>query len=220
MPLPKTTRADVLTYASAHIPDEDWHVEFFSFVADTRLRGQLGKEYWAARSIYKMLEGVQASGSLQRAQVKLQVLQYASLYEAVLHYLLFAKYQDTAEVRALTEGTHRTNVAVSRDLRAKLTATTRVPDAELVVMRVTAAEADITKIRFDAKAAAAAALGLVTEPLRKDLVEVFSARNAIHLHAEIRKNLQYQLELSRKAYRRMQPLQRQVVARLTTDGRI
>jgi len=64
----------------------------------------------------------------------------------------------------------------------------------------------ITTIRFDAKAQAAANFGLITTTLRDDLVEVFSARNAIHLHAEINKNLNYQLELSKKAYRRMQPL--------------
>ncbi len=97
---------------------------------------------------------------------------------------------------------------------------TRVPDVELVVMRETIGVADITKIRFDAKAAVAQRLGLVTADLRDDLVEVFSARNAIHLHAEIRKNLRYQLDLSIKAYRRMQPLREQIVARLTKDGKL
>lgn len=87
-------------------------------------------------------------------------------------------------------------------------------------MRATTAAADISKIRFDVKAGTAASLGLVTPSLRDDLVEVFSARNAIHLHAEIKKNLNYQLDLSRKAYRRMQPLKNQVVARLAVDGRL
>ena len=220
MPLPKATRTEVLAYAQAHLPAERWHVEFFDFVADARLRGHLGKEYWAARCIYKFLEGVQASASLQRAQVKLQVLQYASIYEAVLHYLLFSKYPDTPEVRALCETTRRVNIAVSRDLRARLVAQTRVPDGELVVMRATTDAADITKIRFDTKAETALALGLLSPALRDDIVKVFSARNAIHIHAEIKKNLNYQLDLSRKAYRRMQPLKRQVVERLTLDGRL
>jgi hypothetical protein len=220
MPLPKVTRTEVLSYAAAHIPDEAWHVHFFDFVSDPRLRGQLGKEYWAARCVYKMLEGVQASGSLLRTQVKVQVLQYASLYEAVLHYLLFTKYADAPAVQVLTQTTHRVNVAISQDLRARLVKQTKVPVGELVVMRATPTDADITKIRFDVKAATATSLGLVSISLRDDLVEVFSARNAIHLHAEIKKNLNYQLDLSRKAYRRMKPLKNQVVARLTADGRL
>ena len=202
------------------MPNENWHVDFFDFVADLSLRQRLGQEYWAARCIYKLLESVQASGSLQRAQIKVQVLQYASMYEAVLHYVLFERYQHTPEVRALGESPHRVKVAVSRELRVKLVTQTGVPDKELVVTRETVGVADITKIRFDTKAAVAERLGLVTADLRGDLVEVFSARNAIHLHAEIRKNLKYQLNLSMKAYRRMQPLREQIVARLTKDGRL
>ena len=44
MPLPKTTRTEITDYAAAHIPNEEWHVQYFDFVADARLRRQLGKE--------------------------------------------------------------------------------------------------------------------------------------------------------------------------------
>jgi hypothetical protein len=60
----------------------------------------------------------------------------------------------------------------------------------------------------------------MADALRDEVVEVFSARNAIHVHAEIRKSLDYQLDLSRKAYRRMQLLKRQVVERSTPRRQI
>ena len=220
MPLPNSTRDEVLGYAKAHIPDAKWHVDFFDFVGNQALRRRLGKEYWAARCVYKMLEGVRATGSLRRTQVKLQVLLYASIYEAVLHYVLFTKYKTAPQVRKLGENTRRVKVSVSRDLRAKLVAQTRIVDTELVVTRETPGVADITKIRFDVKAETAHALGLVTAGLRDDLIEVFSARNAIHLHAEIRKGLKYELELSKKAYRRLMPFRQQVRDQLTRDGKL
>lgn len=220
MPLPVSTRNEIIGYAQRDLPEETWFLDYFDFVTDTNLRKRLGAEFWSARLIYKLLESVRAMGGLQRAQIKLQVLQYASMYEAILHYLLFHVYHDTAVVRALMESPRRTKVAVSRELRAKLVLQTNIPESQLVVSRETVGKTDVTKIRFDAKAQTAVELGLITEALRDDLVEVFSARNAIHLHAEIKKNLNYQLELSKKAYRRMQPLKKQIVARLRSDGRI
>lgn len=48
-------------------------------------------------------------------------------------------------------------------------------------------------------------MGLIEEWLKDELIEIYEARNAIHIHAEIRKSLDYQLELSKNAYRRMRP---------------
>jgi len=43
-------------------------------------------------------------------------------------------------------------------------------------------------------------------------------RNAIHIHAEIRKSLDYQIDLSKKAYKRMQPFKHQVVSGMSARG--
>ncbi|WAG12385.1 hypothetical protein NRZ32_04400 [Aeromonas dhakensis] len=75
---------------------------------------------------------------------------------------------------------------------------------------------DVTKVRFDKKADCAFQLGLIDEWLKDYLVEIYEARNAIHIHAEIRKSLDYQLELSRNAYRRMRPFIDQIKTRLPT----
>lgn len=68
-----------------------------------------------------------------------------------------------------------------------------------------------TKVRFDKKAECAAELGIIEEWLKDDLVEFYEARNAIHIHAEIRKTLAYELDLSRLAYFRMQPFKEQII---------
>lgn len=78
-------------YARKHIADEDWHKSFFDFIDDPKLANRLGEEFLAARYIYKLLEGLEADEWLQRAQIRLQILSYASIYEAALHHLLFVK---------------------------------------------------------------------------------------------------------------------------------
>ncbi|WP_199173723.1 hypothetical protein [Comamonas sp. 26] len=75
-----------------------------------------------------------------------------------------------------------------------------------------------SKVRFDKKAECAAALGLIEDWLKDELIEFYEARNAIHIHAEIRKSLNYQLDLSKRAYLRMQPFKEQVSAALTARG--
>ncbi|CAN5386671.1 hypothetical protein BH09SUM1_BH09SUM1_31860 [soil metagenome] len=69
-----------------------------------------------------------------------------------------------------------------------------------------------SKVRFDGKVKCAVALGIIELPLGEELIEIYEARNAIHIDAEIRKNFQYELKLSTMAYRRLQPFKDQIVA--------
>lgn len=52
----------------------------------------------------------------------------------------------------------------------------------------------LTQVRFDRKVRCARALGIVDEDLSGDLIAIYDARNAIHIHAEIRKGVEYELE--------------------------
>ena len=70
---------------------------------------------------------------------------------------------------------------------------------------------DIAKVRFDDKAQCASGLGLIKPQLCRDLIAIYEARNAIHLHAELRKNLTYEIEMARTAYRRLAPFRSQLV---------
>ena len=79
---------------------------------------------------------------------------------------------------------------------------------------------DETKVRFDRKAECAWSLGIIEEWLKDELVEFYEARNSIHIHAEIRKSLEYELDLSRRAYMRMQPFREQIVDWAQSQGTI
>lgn len=74
---------------------------------------------------------------------------------------------------------------------------------------------DISKVRFDKKADCAEALGLIAPWLKDEIIEFYEARNAIHIHAEIKKSLAYQLDLSKRAYMRMEPFIDQITENFT-----
>ena len=56
--------------------------------------------------------------------------------------------------------------------------------------------------------------------LLNEIIEIYSNRNGIHIIAEQRKNIQYELDLSKKAYRRMKPFIAQLKEKLEADGKI
>lgn len=53
-------------------------------------------------------------------------------------------------------------------------------------------------------------MGIIEDWLKEELIEFYEARNSIHIHAEIRKSLNYELDLSRRSYMRLQPFKEQV----------
>ena len=76
---------------------------------------------------------------------------------------------------------------------------------------------DITKVRFDDKADVAFKLGLIDKPLMEEVIHFYNLRNGIHLHAELRKQIVWDLEMSKMAYWRIEKLNKLVEEKLIKD---
>ena len=98
MSFPPDVKAAVEEYARAHLPPDSWYTQFFDFVADADLARRLAEEFKAARTVYKLFRGLDAVDWMQRAEVRIQVLQYASIYEAVLHHILFDRLASASAI--------------------------------------------------------------------------------------------------------------------------
>lgn len=215
MPFPPEIRDTIRQYALADLPDASWHRGFFAFVRDAALASRLGEEFLSTRFLYKVLEGLEAEEWLLRAQIRMQVLSYASIYEAVLHYLLFDLLSADPQVVALTEFPTKKLISIPSQHQAQLEKYLRHDGKEILPTYEAIGHTDVTKVRFDRKAECAFSLGFIADWLRDDLIEFYEARNAIHIHAEIRKNLNYELELSRRAYLRMEPFKDQILVQMS-----
>ena len=211
-------KASIESYVKAHLADEAWHYEFFSFVNDPDLRQRLADEFLSARFLYKILEGLGADEWLLRAQIRMQILSYASIYEAVLHHVLFERLPNNSLVISLTEFPTKKIVSIPRESQSLLDKHLSHDGKRIIPTYEAIGRTEQTKVRFDSKAKCAFALGFVQDWMRDELIEFYEARNAIHIHAEIRKSLNYQLDLSRRAYLRMEPFREQVTDRLISIG--
>ena len=212
------TKKTIESYVTAHIADEKWHRDFFSFVRNSALARRLGDEFLSPRYLYKILEGLEADSWLLRAQIRMQILSYASIYEAVIHHVLFECLPDDPKVVRLTEFPTKKVISIPRESQELLEKHLVHDGRRIIPTYMALGRTDETKVRFDRKAECAFGIGFIEEWLRDDLIEFYEARNAIHIHAEIRKSLKYQIDLSRRAYLRMEPFRDQVSARLMSLG--
>lgn len=220
MAFEKNIAAHVDEYVRKHIGSEEWHASYFDFIDDRELASRLSDEFLSTRYIYKFLEGLEANGWLLRAQIRLQVLSYASIYEAILHHLLFSTLRFDARVVALTEFPMKKEISIPAESQAALNDHLVHDGKKIIPTYIGVGRTDDTKVRFDRKAECACALGLIEDWLKDELVEFYEARNSIHIHAEIRKSINYEIDLSRRSYLRLQPFKEQIMrwkhASLTT----
>jgi hypothetical protein len=102
MPLEETTRNLIHDYCVRDLPgDMQWHIDQFSFIEDVELKSRLGRAYYSARYTYKLMESTFVQGDEQHSFVKFQIMQYASIYEAVITNLLWGTFKDHPEVEQL-----------------------------------------------------------------------------------------------------------------------
>lgn len=197
-------------YARAHLANEQWHVAYFDFIDDPKLAQRLGEEFIAARYIYKILEGLEADSWLLRAQIRLQVLSYASIYEASLHHILFEQLSDEPKVLSLTEFPTKKEISIPSASMAVLEKHLDHGGKRIIPTYEGVGRTDVSKVRFDRKAECACDLGIIEAWLKDELIEFYEARNSIHIQAEIRKSLNYELDISRRSYMRLQPFKEQL----------
>lgn len=212
MAFEQSVKDQISQYIGAHIADEAWHIAYFDFIGEPHLAKRLGEEFISIRYVYKLLEGLEANEWLLRAQIRIQVLSYASIYEAVIHHILFDVLTAQPQVVALTEFPTKKQISIPTASLALLEKYLDHDGKKIIPTYEAIGRTDESKVRFDKKAECAEALGLIEGWLKDELVEFYEARNAIHIHAEIRKSLDYQLDLSKRAYLRMQPFKDQLVA--------
>ena len=201
----KDTKKIINEYLKSHLADWDWHKDTFDFVVDEKLRDRLADEFISARYVYKLLEGMAADSWLLRAQIRIQIMSYASIYEAVIHHILFDRLSDSAETISLTEFNAKKRISIPANKLSMLENVLEHDGKKIIPTYEGIGRTDVTKVRFDKKAECAHQIGLIDEWLKDEIIEFYEARNAIHIHAEIRKSLDYQLDLSKRAYLRVEP---------------
>ncbi len=201
MPIEQSIRDSVQEYCKRDLPgDLQWHVAQFAFIQDDELRKRLGRAYYSARYNGKLMEALWASGDELHAFVKFQILQYASIYEAVISNLLWSHHLEHAEVKALQ--THKAYKPVAA--LAGLTSAFYGEEA-LFTCVYRDAKTPRNSIPFKDKVDCAVRIGFVDEAWSGDIKRTYELRNLAHIEAEADKQIDVELEQAKTGYWRMKP---------------
>jgi|688.fasta_scaffold57480_5 hypothetical protein len=163
---------------------------------------------------------MKAENSLLDAQVRLQVIMFANIYEAIIHDVLFTHYADSQPVQDLRFITAPIEIAIPSAKLCKIKDAVTHDGKDIKTYFIGQKRRDINKLRFDSKVEAAFQLGLIDETLKGEMVYCYDLRNGIHLHAELRKEIVWDLEMSKAAYWRVENLNNQVMKKLLADAKI
>ena len=219
-------KKEIENYCNSHLAHDEWYENEFSFIQDAELKNRIIVEFKAIRFAYKLYEGIGATDANLMFEVRNQILAYASIYEAVLEYVLFTYYFDTD---VLMHHTIPVKIDIPENKRCKLQEELSHNGKKIVPFYYSKKRKEKSKVRFDDKCRTAERLGIIHKfindkneeiDLPTELIEIYSYRNGIHIIAEQRKGINYELDLSKRAYRRMRPFIDQLKEKLIKDGKI
>jgi hypothetical protein len=132
--------------------------------------------------------------------VKYQIIQYASIYEAVITNLLWNRFKEHPEVISLQ--THKSYKPVSAiGSKCKMT----YDGDELFTCLYKDSKTPKNSIPFKDKVDCAVRVGFVEEKYAEDIKHIYKLRNLAHVETEAKSTLEIELEDSKKSYLRMKP---------------
>ena len=156
-----------------HFPSE-WFIDYFSFLNNPALSKYLGEAYYQARFVYKMMKALTLTKAKHYAFLKFQILQYASIYEAILDYCL-SKYYKSEITNRYAEETYTPVPALSKD-----TNITYQSDKVVLCKRTKRAK-PIKLIRIQYRTEFAVEKGIISSDMGKRICDLYNVRNNVHI---------------------------------------
>ncbi|WP_417330620.1 hypothetical protein [Halomonas cupida] len=214
MPLEESIRNRIHDYCVRDLPgDIQWHVDKFSFIDDEELRNRLGRAFYSARYAYKLMEATFVQGDEQHPFVKFQIMQYASIYEAVITNLLWRNFKEHPEVLQLQA--HKAYKPVNA--LSSLT-NMKYGDEKLFMCVYRNAKTPKNSIPFKDKVDCAVRIGFMNASYSEDIKRTYELRNLAHIETEASKQLDVEIEQSKHAYWRLSPFLEDVEEYLETSN--
>ncbi|WP_143103810.1 hypothetical protein [Methylobacterium gossipiicola] len=198
--LPQETIKIVNEYCIKYNEPEDHIRNLFGFIEDNKLLDEVVIAYLTARYIYKLGQGLSCSGNELHAHSKFQIMQYASIYEAVIGYMLEDVYKEHDLVKKLSYGSE----FIPSDYSKKLIFSD-VDGSNLVLCKQKPLKRDKTAIKFDDKIACCIKIGFIHSSIGHEISKFYKLRNGIHLSNAIKNVITYDTAQAQVAYRRLRP---------------
>ena len=152
----------------------DWFVNYFSFLGDTSLQKNLGEAFYQARFVYKLMKELHLTKAKYYAFVKFQIIQYASIYEAILDYCLEKYHKDEIMTRYAEVA-----YVPAPILASKTTVKYNSEEVFLCLKRIR--KKPIKLIRIQDRTEFAVEKSMISDAMRTRICNLYDTRNNIHI---------------------------------------
>ena len=186
MSLPKERITEVDRYCNRDlVPDQDfspddqyhneWFISYFSFLHDPQVEEQLGDAFYQARFMYKLMNALNLPLAKQKGIVKFQIVQYASICEAVLDLAINRFFKEDAENEFSVNELVKYPNAISAD--TKITC----GNTQLILCKTKHKKGDLRRTRVDFKTKFGVSKGLISQATKEGFDSLYDLRNNIHI---------------------------------------
>jgi hypothetical protein len=209
MPLTKSLRQPVVTYILRDIaPGKpagqkpmEWFLARFAFVDNATLRKHLAEAFYQARLNEKTREALGLRKDFNNVFVKMQILLYASIYEALIDYALEKNKTEPTVASLLRQEFFSPVPALSG--ATELTYKEADATHKIVTCKKKVRTQKLKEIQFKDRLNAAVALGFVKAANQEELEALYTSRNKIHILAAAADDFKPDGLQSSKAYQNL-----------------
>lgn len=201
-----------MKYISKDLPQDAHYENLFDFVLDNTVRCEVIREFKTTRKLYKLMEALDLSKDDHYPFVKYQIIQYASIYEAIIDYLFKKRLAKLPEVQSLWEVQfYKLAFALWKNVVFELHE--RWSNEPLFICKQKKESAKYHKIKFEDKIDIAVKIGMLDAAYGDEIKDYFLLRNTIHIDNAIKKKvdgLEHTLDGAKKAYWRIEWFTKQI----------
>lgn len=171
-----------------------WFARQFDFIENEKIREHLADEFYQARFAYTLMQTLSLPMAKNKGIVKFQIIQYASICEALLNYTLESYFKDEFEERyAAISYSERTSALSSK---AKITY-----DGKPLYLCVRKTEkAKITWTSNPVKAEFAFEKGILSDAVKTEYCNLYDLRNNAHILKAAMADYYPKLKEAKEAY--------------------
>jgi hypothetical protein len=190
--------------------DIDTHtsnLKLFDFIDDDALKTRIAKEFYVARYICRLQFAFkpvwnQASFELF-GSLKLQIVQYGGIFEAIISYFLQGRYWNHEQVKELIhiDDTYKPVSALAKGVTIKQKVQKQEQEQELFICQKSKSRpARWEGINFEQKLKVAVQIGLISNQTEAAVLETYQLRHSVHIQTAAKKAIELEIDHCVKAF--------------------
>lgn len=201
MPLPNyhiDTIKCIQKYCQKDLDSHSQHIRTFDFIESQDLQERLSVEFYIARYIAKLQEALALKKNSYEliGHLKMQIVQYAGIYEAVISYLLKEKFAEHKSVSSLGQKIEYKPVSALAE-----GISIQKQDETLYLCNKTIIKSSWIYINFEDKLKAAVEIGLISEETKIIVLDIYKLRHSVHIEKVVKDDIEFEIEQCRTAFR-------------------